>query len=261
MSFFVRIDFFFVSLYKQNQLSMKYFQSKHTWLLYILAFFTLLNLYANYQYDKMLELASKPFLIPILGIYFYLNTREVTQDYKKSLTNFILIALSLAWLGDVFLLFQSYNPLFFMLGLGSFLVSHILYIITFKKSLQNKELSETKSLLIRAIPFIGTFILMFTFLYKSLDEVMIFAVPIYMLVIITMAFMAMERTGKVLKASAEYVFFGAFLFMVSDSLLAIDIFVKNLAIPLASVFVMATYIAAQVLIVYGMMIQIKSSLN
>ena len=240
---------------------MKYFQSKHTWLLYILAFFTVLNLYANYNYDFTLELASKPFLIPILGIYFYLNTREVTHEYKKSLINFILIALSLAWLGDVLLLFQTQNPLFFMLGLGSFLVSHILYILTFKKSLQNKEMGETKNLLIRAIPFIGTFILMFTYLYKSLDAVMLVAVPLYMLVIVTMAFMAMERTGKVLKASAEYVFFGAFLFMVSDSLLAIDIFVKIITIPFAPVFVMATYIAAQALIVYGMMIQIKSNLN
>lgn len=240
---------------------MKYFQSKHTWLLYILAFFTVLNLYANYKYDSMLELASKPFLIPILGIYFYLNTREVTQEYKKSLTKFILIALSLAWLGDVLLLFQAYNPLFFMLGLGSFLVSHILYILTFKKSLHNKELGDTKTLFIRAIPFIGTFILMFIYLYEWLDAVMIFAVPIYMLVIITMAFMAMERSGKVLKSSAEYVWFGAFLFMVSDSLLAIDMFVKIVNIPYAPVFVMATYIAAQTLIVYGMMIQIKFSLN
>jgi len=240
---------------------MKYFQSKHTWLLYILAFFTVLNLYANYKYDFVLELASKPFLIPILEIYFYLNTREVTQEYKKSLTNFILIALSLAWMGDVLLLFQTYNPLFFMLGLGSFLISHILYILTFKKSLQNKELGETKGLLIRAIPFIGTAILMLTFLYQWLDAVMLFAVPLYVLIIVTMAFMAMERTGKVLKASAEYVFVGAVLFMVSDSLLAIDIFVKNLVIPYAPVFVMLTYVAAQALIVYGMMIQIKSSLN
>ena len=240
---------------------MKYFESKYTWLLYILAFFTVLNLYANYTYNFTLELASKPFLIPILAIYFYLNTKEVTIPYKKSLINFILTALFLAWLGDVFLLFQAQNPLFFMLGLGSFLISHILYILTFKKSIQNKELGETKTLLIRAIPFIGTFILMFTFLYKSLDTVMLVAVPIYMLVIVTMAFMAMERTGKVLKASAEYVFFGAFLFMVSDSLLAIDIFVKTLTIPFAPVFVMLTYVAAQTLIVYGMMIQIKSNLN
>ncbi|WP_338793104.1 lysoplasmalogenase [Bernardetia sp. Wsw4-3y2] len=240
---------------------MKYFESKHTWLLYILAFFTVLNLYANYKYDFVLELASKPFLIPILGIYFYLNTKEVNKSFKKSLINFIMIALFLAWLGDVLLLFQSYNPLFFMLGLGSFLVSHILYILTFKKSLQNKELGATKTLLIRAIPFVGTAILMLTFLYKWLDTVMLVAVPLYVLVIVTMAFMAMERTGKVLKASAEYVFFGAFLFMVSDSLLAIDIFVKNFTIPYAPVFVMFTYVAAQTLIVYGMMIQIKSSLN
>jgi uncharacterized membrane protein YhhN len=240
---------------------MKYFQSKYTWLLYILAFFTLLNLYANYNYDFTLELASKPFLIPLLGIYFYLNTREILQEYKKSLVNFILVALSLAWIGDVLLLFQSYNPLFFMLGLGSFLISHILYILTFKKSLQNKELGETKKILFHAIPFVGTFILMFIYLYEWLDAVMIFAVPIYMLVIITMAFMAMERTGKVLKASAEYVWFGAFLFMVSDSLLAIDIFVKTINIPFAPVFVMLTYVAAQTLIVYGMMIQIKSNLN
>ena len=240
---------------------MKYFESKHTWLLFALAFFTVLNLYANYKYDFVLELASKPFLLPVLGIYFYLNTRETVKPYKKSLIKFILIALSLAWLGDVFLLFKSYNPLFFIIGLGSFLVSHILYILTFKKSLNNQELDEPKTLLIRAIPFIGVGILMLTVLFKWLNGIMVFAVPVYIVVILIMAFMAMERSGKVLKTSAEYVFFGAFLFMVSDSLLAIDIFAKNLTIPYASVLVMATYIAAQALIVYGMMIQIKFSLN
>ncbi|WP_338761412.1 lysoplasmalogenase [Bernardetia sp. ABR2-2B] len=240
---------------------MKYFQSKHTWLLYILAFFTVLNLYANYKYDFVLELASKPFLIPILGIYLYVNTRKVTILHKKSLTNFVLIALSLAWLGDILLLFQSYNPLFFMLGLGSFLISHIVYILTFRKSLNGQELDEPKKLFIRAIPFIGTAVLMLTFLYKWLDTIMLIAVPLYILVIVTMAFMAMERAGKVLKKSTEYVFFGAFLFMLSDSLLAIDIFVKNFTIPYAPVFVMLTYVAAQALIVYGMMIQIKSNLN
>ena len=240
---------------------MKYFESKHTWLLFALAFFTVLNLYANYKYDFVLELASKPFLLPVLGIYFYLNTKETAKPYKKSLIKFILIALSLAWLGDVFLLFNSYNPLFFIIGLGSFLVSHILYILTFKKSLNNQELDEPKTLLIRAIPFIGVGILMLTVLFKWLNGIMVFAVPVYIVVILIMAFMAMERSGKVLKTSAEYVFFGAFLFMVSDSLLAIDIFAKNLTIPYASVLVMATYIAAQTLIVYGMMIQIKFSLN
>ncbi|WP_291724620.1 lysoplasmalogenase [Bernardetia sp.] len=240
---------------------MKYFKSKHNWLLFVLAFFTVLNLYANYKYDFVLELASKPFLIPTLGLYFFLNTRKVVNSYKKGLVKFVLIALFLAWLGDTFLLFQNQNPLFFILGLGSFLVSHILYILTFKKSLNNQELGEPKTLLIRAIPFIGTAILMLTYLYKWLTGAMIVAVPLYVLVIVVMAFMAMERSGKVLKASAEYVFFGAFLFMVSDSLLAIDIFVRSLTIPYAPVFVMATYIAAQTLIVYGMMIQIKSSLN
>jgi uncharacterized membrane protein YhhN len=53
------------------------------------------------------------------------------------------------------------------------------------------------------------------------------------------------------------VFLGALLFMISDSLIALDRFGSDLLpLPWAGFWIMLTYIAAQYLIVVGMLIQL-----
>jgi len=73
---------------------------------------------------------------------------------------------------------------------------------------------------------------------------------IYMIVILLMSISALNRYERVSLRSFTEVFIGALLFMVSDSLLAINKFSQP--IPSASFFIMLTYITAQYFIVKGM---------
>ncbi len=75
-----------------------------------------------------LHYIAKPLLIPIL-ILFLVFTK--TTAPRK---NLLLIGLFFSWLGDMFLLFEDKNKLFFIFGLVSFLTTHIFYIIYFFKN-------------------------------------------------------------------------------------------------------------------------------
>ena len=67
----------------------------------------------------------KPLLMPALLLVLI---NSVTNAPGKKI---ILTGLILSWLGDVFLLFEEYNPIFFVCGLASFLLTHTCYIIYF----------------------------------------------------------------------------------------------------------------------------------
>ena len=80
---------------------------------------------------------------------------------------------------------------------------------------------------------------------------MLIPVTIYLLIILTMAFTASRRRGRVNHPSYYLVLCGAVFFIVSDSLIAIDKFYSE--IPLADILIMATYAIAQYLIVLGLL--------
>jgi uncharacterized membrane protein YhhN len=65
--------------------------------------------------------------MPILAVVFY--QYMYAPFIRVSLHKKIFIALFFSWLGDVFLMFVFKHELFFLAGLGSFLVAHIIYII------------------------------------------------------------------------------------------------------------------------------------
>ena len=74
-------------------------------------------------------------------------------------------------------------------------------------------------------------------------------VIIYALAISAMGVMAVNRFGRVNSLSYELIFYGSLLFVLSDSILAIDRFVYGF--KLSGVIVMASYMAAQYLITMG----------
>ena len=70
-----------------------------------------------------------------------------------------------------------------------------------------------------------------------------------MLVILSMATAAFLRQGRVSKLSYRLVFFGAIMFMVSDSILALNKFYQPL--PYSNIWIMFTYAIAQYVIIIG----------
>jgi len=65
--------------------------------------------------------------------------------------------------------------------------------------------------------------------------------------------MALNRSGRVGAMSFKLVFVGSLLFLLSDSMIAFNKF--NSDIPLAGFLIMITYVAAQYLIMRGLILE------
>ena len=156
--------------------------------------------------------------------------------------NWLLLAAALAGslAGDVFLMFQG----FFIPGLVSFLVAHLFYVALFKRGQvwfpHRGALAAT----------LGIGVGMYAFLWTGgLPPALRVPVAAYVLVIALMAAQALGRARVLGTSAARMVAVGACFFMVSDSLLATSRFVQ--ALPMSQFWVLSTYYAAQVLIVWG----------
>ncbi len=184
----------------------------------------------------------KPLILISLMIYYVLHTSMRSVIF--------LAALFFCWGGDVFLLFQSKNELFFMAGLGAFLIGHLLYIFSylqFRSEDKRYELLGPQKVRF-SLPIILAGTGLVTILYPALGGLSI-PVMMYACILIIMVLTALFRFGRTSKLSFVLIFFGAIMFMISDSVLAMNKFLNPL--PLASSWIMATYCLAQYLIVEG----------
>lgn len=143
--------------------------------------------------------------------------------------------------GDAFLMVEG----FFIPGLVSFLLAHVAYIVLFR---QGVAWFPRPLALVATLGVGGA---MYAFLWKGgLPVELRIPVAVYVTVIALMAAQAIGRAAVLGDRTARQVALGACFFMLSDSLLATNRFVQPL--PLAQVWVLATYYAAQAFIVHGM---------
>lgn len=186
---------------------------------------------------------TKPAVLTVLILFFLRNSGHL-YVFTRSFT---LLALVLSLLGDILLMFESRSSYFFMAGLGSFLLAHCGYVLVFvKKRNPNTRLSIFTMLL---TIYICT---LFLLIKDGLGQMLI-PVILYVLAIGSMAISAYARKGRVMDDSFYFVLIGAILFVISDSLIAIDRFYA--AVPLQNVSIMLTYGMAQLLIVLGILKQ------
>lgn len=165
---------------------------------------------------NFLNYFSKPLLMPTLGLFII----SVTKNYSKRIYC-ILLALFFSWLGDVFLLFEPQHELFFIAGLSAFLIAHLCYIFIFWLDVKNYSL-------LKAMPFIPLILLLYLggFLYllqPNLGE-MLLPVSVYAIIICAMLLFAILRYKQVIKINFQLTFIGALLFVLSDSVIAINKF-------------------------------------
>ena len=190
-------------------------------------------------YDwNSIHMVVKPILMPSLAAYFFFSVEQ-----KNKLAFFVIIALLFSWLGDVMLLFEEIKPIYFMLGLVSFLLAHITYILIFSKSSQDfKPRIFTYS---TGFLLVLYGILLLLLMWPGLGDLMI-PVTIYTTIIMIMAITALFRKAN----GTSLVLIGAMLFVASDSLLALNKFYQPFVA--AGFWTMLTYILAQYFIVTGM---------
>jgi uncharacterized membrane protein YhhN len=213
-------------------------------------FFGLLFIISPLFGSDSLAYILKCLIIPSLLVFYLTSKSKPTHAEDK----YIIIALLFSWLGDAFLQCKNGGDLFFLLGLISFLFTHIFYTIVFFGTSGESIFLKSKRLLILIIILYGS-LTIYTLL-PGLGTMQI-PVTIYGIVITGMVIAALSRFGKVNDTSYLMVFLGALLFLISDSLIAFNKFKQ--AFPYSEILIMGTYLAGQFMIILGIIKQYKKS--
>ncbi|MCS6818540.1 MAG: lysoplasmalogenase, partial [Chitinophagales bacterium] len=145
---------------------------------------------------------------------------------------------------------------FFFAGLGAFLITHVLYINCYIKMMGKNE-GFLKRFPLYASPLLIYFVALMFLVFPKLQGVLRFPVAVYSITILLMVLCAMNLFSLVSKKIFFNIFSGALLFMISDSLIALDKFVSPIAF--AGVFIMAFYVGGQYLIIKGFALHSKSA--
>lgn len=216
--------------------------------LYLFFVFTILNLIAEYFRIQPLIYFSKPMLMITLGVWFYLKTKANIKFSK-----FILLGIIGAFFGDTFLMFveDGGNQIFFLLGLGSFLITHIFYLIAFM-AYPSKEKGFIQKNLWLLILFAGYLIGNTWYLMPDIPSDLQIPVTIYSTAIILMAVAGLNLKGKMPENIFRILFAGIILFIISDTIIGLNKFKsQELTLWNPRLLIMITYITGQYLIAKG----------
>lgn len=191
--------------------------------------------------NEILQFICKPLIIPTVIGYFDSQVNNITKGIAK----WVVLALVFSLLGDVLLMFQEKNSIFFLLGLSAFLIAHIFYIIFFHKVRVKENVKGNPWLLVLVVIYYAALI---SLLSPYLADMKI-PVLVYGVVISFMFMLAMHMLFIKNKPTGQWMMVGALLFVMSDSILAINKFYQPF--EMAGVLIMLTYGLAQFFIVEG----------
>ena len=173
-------------------------------------------------------------LMPLLALVLLRATRAPRSREVR----LVLVALGFSWLGDTLPRLADGDAALLTM-IGCFLLAQLVYAAAFWPS-------RHRSVLGRPLALLPYLLAGATIVGLSAREAgaLLPAVAVYALAILAMAVLATGR-GRVAAI-------GAAVFVLSDALIALDAF-GVLTLPAHAVWVMATYVAAQVLLVLGVL--------
>ncbi len=210
--------------------------SRMEWLLIASAALTILS--------SVLGLLPLHFVCKPLTMLLAIALAYLRASQARALERFdflLIAALTASLAGDVFLMLPSG---YFIPGLASFLVAHLFYIALFRQGVA--RFPSRRALLLA----LGVGAAMYAWVWDGLtDPVLKLAVAAYVSVISLMVAQAIGRATVLRDTASKAVAVGACVFMLSDSLIAVNRFVQPL--PLVSLWVLTTYYAAQILMVHN----------
>lgn len=173
---------------------------------------------------------TKPLLMPALAIALAL----LATGGRPRPPMLLLVAIGLSWLGDLALMIPG--SLWFVVGLGLFLLAHATYLVLFVR------LAGIGRPRAWALVYPVWFVVFLAVLIPHLGS-LIAPVVVYGLVLGAMAAYATRVTATVAV--------GAAIFVVSDTTLALSKFMPALAFPGHDTVTMLTYCLAQGIIAWG----------
>jgi uncharacterized membrane protein YhhN len=191
------------------------------------------------------EMVFKSLLMPVLaGYYLVISKNKMIRSFRL-----FGIALIFAWLGDVFLLFSPVKNIYFILGMGAFLIMQLIYAYCFHllrthtSTLLNNRFIHTRMIMLALA--LGAF---YYVIAPQMGDLKL-PVGIYVCSIAVMVIYAVKRRGNTTEKSFTLVYGGALIFMVSDGMIAVVKFLEDF--NHSGVLIMLTYGIAQLLIVRG----------
>lgn len=195
----------------------------------------LIHLAAQAVDADRLSSVTQVLLMPALVLHFVLQRPEWSR-----LTKLTLVALGFSWLGDTVPRFLGGDPEFLAM-VGCFLLAQVAYILAFRPYRYESVLHRRRRWL---VPYVIVVVLLVAVCVPGAG-LLAPAVVVYGVCLLAMAVLA---TGIHRLAAV-----GGVLFLLSDGLIALDAFAEWWALPQQDLVVMTTYVAAQLLIVLGML--------
>ena len=188
--------------------------------------------------NDVLRTFAKPLILTFLAALYVVAVKKASPWF--------VLGLFFSFLGDVFLLSSEAN--FFMYGLGSFLLAHIMYI---KITAGFLKATSKSTMLFVSFSFV-------VFLAGLLLLIKDNLVPVTVYGIVISTFGAVALLNYIGKKSTEnlWLFLGAIIFIASDSMIAINRFYESN--ELYGLLIMLTYIIAQYLICKAMIAKSNS---
>ncbi|MCU0339813.1 MAG: lysoplasmalogenase [Spirosomaceae bacterium] len=183
------------------------------------------------------------FFKPLIMLSLLYWTRHIRHQHL-----WLWVGMWFALGGDVLLMIRERD--LFVVGLGSFLVMQLCYIVAFAKTFTAAGKAQVTTWRV-ALPFAAYGLSFLAVLYPALVGTP-FLIPViaYSVCLCSMGVFAALRRHSVTDSSYGWVLVGAILFILSDSCIAFNKFLQPF--EASTLVVMSTYAAAQWLIVWGM---------
>jgi len=190
-----------------------------------------------WQYVADTVMAKLSSIIPLAAITLWQKS-----TYAQGLGKVMIVCI----IGDVFIQLADADPTetYFLLGLGSFMIAQAAFSFVFYDKV-------TLTSLLWLPAFLMYYLALISRLFVKIEEKLRIAVVIYGFVILSMGFFAFNRftiVGKYTFMSRLCCLLGAFMFIFSDTLLALDKFDHmDFGSESAKFIVFVTYYVGQVL--------------
>ena len=197
---------------------------------------------------------TKPLLMPLLMLVLYVGARPRPADLPIGAVQAGLFA---SFLGDVLLMFSGTAA--FLGGMGAFGLAHVCYIYAWSRAYSLRT-PFARHEAVFVLPLFVYVYVAYSLIHPNLSPAMRPAILGYMALLVGDCFAAFLRRLAVPAPSGTAIFVGAFLFVQSDSLIALHEFratfpdgTRAPGLPLVQLMIMATYVIGQWLIVRGCM--------
>lgn len=197
------------------------------------------DIFAIVTGNEPLETYAKPMLLTLLAVVYLVSVKKPNFWY--------VLGMFFCFIGDVLLMFKGAN--FFMYGIAAFLLAHVVYI-KITVGFLPKEL--TSKMITSAFPFVFFFAILMYLIYDNLGEMLI-PVVVYGVTISTFGSVAFLNYREEKSTENLWLFIGAIIFILSDSLIALNKFYQPNEVY--GVSIMITYILAQFLICKAMIVK------